>query len=122
MNRRRLIVVLEEQIFLYDISNMKLLHTIDTNPNPQGIHTLLNNVNLVEVILTYLYKPFVPYLLPVKTVISLILLVPPLHPSLLEDNHPTHSTHQVTSSYLMHLALKPPILYRPIRVQLAAFP
>jgi autophagy-related protein 18 len=36
MNRRRLIVVLEEQIFLYDISNMKLLHTIDTNPNPQG--------------------------------------------------------------------------------------
>jgi autophagy-related protein 18 len=36
MNRRRLIVVLEEQIFVYDISNMKLLHTIDTNPNPQG--------------------------------------------------------------------------------------
>jgi autophagy-related protein 18 len=41
MNRRRLIVVLEEQIFLYDISNMKLLHTIDTNPNPQG-----NNFNM----------------------------------------------------------------------------
>lgn len=36
MNRRRLIVVLEEQIFLYDISNMKLLHTIDTRPNPTG--------------------------------------------------------------------------------------
>lgn len=36
MNRRRLIVVLEEQIYLYDISNMKLLHTIDTNPNPNG--------------------------------------------------------------------------------------
>lgn len=42
MNRRRLIVVLEEQIFLYDISNMKLLHTIDTNPNPQG-----NTINLL---------------------------------------------------------------------------
>ncbi|KAI8642941.1 WD40-repeat-containing domain protein [Parasitella parasitica] len=40
MNRRRLIVVLEEQIFLYDISNMKLLHTIDTNPNPQAICAL----------------------------------------------------------------------------------
>ncbi|KAI8970132.1 WD40-repeat-containing domain protein [Mycotypha africana] len=40
MNRRRLIVVLEEQIFLYDISNMKLLHTIDTNPNPNAIVAL----------------------------------------------------------------------------------
>ncbi|ORZ07808.1 WD40-repeat-containing domain protein [Absidia repens] len=40
MNRRRLIVVLEEQIFVYDISNMKLLHTIDTNPNPQAICAL----------------------------------------------------------------------------------
>ncbi|KAI8978949.1 WD40-repeat-containing domain protein [Pilobolus umbonatus] len=40
MNRRRLIVVLEEQIFLYDISNMKLLHTIDTNPNPNALCAL----------------------------------------------------------------------------------
>ncbi|CAO3620818.1 unnamed protein product [Cunninghamella echinulata] len=40
MNRRRLIVVLEEQIFVYDISNMKLLHTIDTNHNPQAICAL----------------------------------------------------------------------------------
>lgn len=36
LNRRRLIVVLEEQIYIYDISNMKLLHTIETSPNPQG--------------------------------------------------------------------------------------
>ncbi|CAO3675883.1 unnamed protein product [Umbelopsis ramanniana] len=40
MNRRRLIVVLEEQIFVYDISNMKLLHTIDTSPNPSAICAL----------------------------------------------------------------------------------
>ncbi|KAI8379900.1 WD40-repeat-containing domain protein [Choanephora cucurbitarum] len=40
MNRRRLIVVLEELIYLYDISNMKLLHTIETNPNPQAICAL----------------------------------------------------------------------------------
>ncbi|KAI9014398.1 WD40-repeat-containing domain protein [Phycomyces nitens] len=40
MNRRRLIVVLEEQIFVYDISNMKLLHTIDTSPNPAAICAL----------------------------------------------------------------------------------
>lgn len=37
MNRKRLIVVLEGQVFVYDISNMKLLHTIDTIPNPEGI-------------------------------------------------------------------------------------
>ncbi|CAG8622023.1 5293_t:CDS:2 [Cetraspora pellucida] len=36
LNRRRLIVVLEQTIFIYDISNMKLLHTIDTSPNPNG--------------------------------------------------------------------------------------
>ncbi|CDS13526.1 hypothetical protein LRAMOSA05702 [Lichtheimia ramosa] len=40
MNRRRLIVVLEEQIFVYDISNMKLLHTIDTSPNPNAVCAL----------------------------------------------------------------------------------
>ncbi|CAO3703997.1 unnamed protein product [Rhizopus stolonifer] len=40
MNRRRLIVVLEEQIYLYDISNMKLLHTIETNLNPNAICAL----------------------------------------------------------------------------------
>ncbi|KAL8963063.1 MAG: hypothetical protein Q9193_000637, partial [Seirophora villosa] len=34
LNRKRLVVVLEDQIYLYDISNMKLLHTIETSPNP----------------------------------------------------------------------------------------
>ncbi|CAG8682792.1 4618_t:CDS:2 [Dentiscutata erythropus] len=40
LNRRRLIVVLEQTIFVYDISNMKLLHTIDTSPNPNAICAL----------------------------------------------------------------------------------
>ncbi|KAI8854304.1 WD40-repeat-containing domain protein [Chytridium lagenaria] len=40
LNRKRLIVVLEEHIYIYDISNMKLLHTIDTSPNPNAIVTL----------------------------------------------------------------------------------
>ena len=30
-------VVLEEHIHVYDISNMKILHTIDTSPNPNGL-------------------------------------------------------------------------------------
>ncbi|KAJ1982824.1 autophagy protein [Dimargaris verticillata] len=37
MNRNRLIVVLEEQIYLHDIQNMKLLHTIETSPNPTAV-------------------------------------------------------------------------------------
>ncbi|KAJ3196440.1 autophagy protein [Irineochytrium annulatum] len=40
LNRKRLIVVLEEHIYIYDISNMKLLHTIDTSPNPNAIIAL----------------------------------------------------------------------------------
>lgn len=36
MNRKRLIVVLENEIYIYDISTMKLLHTIETGPNPNG--------------------------------------------------------------------------------------
>uniref|UniRef100_A0A1D1Y915 Autophagy-related protein 18 n=1 Tax=Anthurium amnicola TaxID=1678845 RepID=A0A1D1Y915_9ARAE len=40
LNRRRLIVVLELTIFVYDISNMKLLHTIETSPNPSAICAL----------------------------------------------------------------------------------
>eukprot|EP00122_Pirum_gemmata_P010597 Pgem_evm1s9803 len=35
MNRRRLIVVLEERIHIYDITTMKLLHTNETPPNPK---------------------------------------------------------------------------------------
>jgi len=40
MNRKRLAVVLTNQIFLYDMSNMKRLHIIDTSPNPHGLCAL----------------------------------------------------------------------------------
>lgn len=40
MNRKRLIVVLELEIYIYDISTMKLLHTLDTGPNPTAICAL----------------------------------------------------------------------------------
>lgn len=40
MNRKRLVVILEDQIYLYDISNMKLLYTIETSPNPSAICAL----------------------------------------------------------------------------------
>ncbi|KAK3988173.1 autophagy-like protein 18 [Cladorrhinum sp. PSN332] len=40
LNRKRLVVVLEEEIYIYDISNMSLLTTIPTSPNPNAICAL----------------------------------------------------------------------------------
>lgn len=40
LNRKRLAVVLEDEIYLYDISNMSLLYTIPTSPNPTAICAL----------------------------------------------------------------------------------
>lgn len=36
LNRKTLIIVLEMEIYIYDISNMRLLHVIETPPNPEG--------------------------------------------------------------------------------------
>lgn len=36
LNRKTLIIVLEAEIYIYDISNMRLLHVIETTPNPEG--------------------------------------------------------------------------------------
>lgn len=36
LNRKRLVIVLEDQIYLYDIQTMKLLYAIETSPNPNG--------------------------------------------------------------------------------------
>ncbi|EEB88472.1 hypothetical protein MPER_13673 [Moniliophthora perniciosa FA553] len=36
MNRKTLVIVLESEIYIYDISNMRLLHVIETTPNPEG--------------------------------------------------------------------------------------
>ena len=37
MNKSRLVVLLQDQIYIYDISNMRLLHTIETTSNPHGL-------------------------------------------------------------------------------------
>jgi len=36
LNKKRMVVVLETKIHIYDISTMKILHTIDTKQNPKG--------------------------------------------------------------------------------------
>eukprot|EP01135_Chromosphaera_perkinsii_P004176 Nk52_evm83s270 gene=Nk52_evmTU83s270 len=43
LNRKRLVVVLEDKIHVYDITNMKLLHTVETPTNPKGICALSPN-------------------------------------------------------------------------------
>ncbi|KAI8946869.1 protein-vacuolar targeting protein Atg18 [Xylaria longipes] len=40
LNRKRLCVVLEDSIYLYDIANMSLLQRVDTSPNPGAICAL----------------------------------------------------------------------------------
>ncbi|PCH44655.1 WD40 repeat-like protein [Wolfiporia cocos MD-104 SS10] len=40
MNRKTLVIVLEVEIYIYDISNMRLLHVIETTPNPDAIVAL----------------------------------------------------------------------------------
>jgi autophagy-related protein 18 len=37
MNRKRLVAVLEEQIYIYDIATMKHVYTIETGSNPNGL-------------------------------------------------------------------------------------
>jgi len=40
MNRKTLVIVLEAEIYIYDISNMRLQHVIETSPNPEAIVAL----------------------------------------------------------------------------------
>lgn len=54
MNRKRLVVILEDQIYLYDISNMKLLYTIDTSPNPNGTCGWSNLLSMSSNISSYM--------------------------------------------------------------------
>ncbi len=53
MNRKRLIVLLEDQIYIYDINCMKLLHTIDTTPNILGVCALNSNTQNGNCLLAY---------------------------------------------------------------------
>jgi len=45
MNRKTLVIVLEAEIYIYDISNMRLQHVIETTPNPEAIVALSPSAN-----------------------------------------------------------------------------
>lgn len=59
----RLIVLLEEQIYIYDINTMKLLHTIETSPNVKGLCTVAS-IEAEDVI----GNDFLAYPSPPKTI------------------------------------------------------
>ncbi|TDL22008.1 WD40 repeat-like protein [Rickenella mellea] len=40
LNRKTLVVVLETEIYIYDISNMRLMHVIETTANPEAVCAL----------------------------------------------------------------------------------
>lgn len=43
LSHQRMVVILEEQIYIYDVKNMNLLHTIETSPNVNMLCALSDN-------------------------------------------------------------------------------
>eukprot|EP00164_Ancoracysta_twista_P002117 GFYU01002794.1.p1 GENE.GFYU01002794.1~~GFYU01002794.1.p1 ORF type:complete len:373 (+),score=56.93 GFYU01002794.1:221-1339(+) len=43
LNKKRLVAVMETKIHIFDLSNLKILQTIDTAPNPKGLVALSPN-------------------------------------------------------------------------------
>ena len=41
LNRKTFVIVLEIKIYIYDISNMKLIHVMETTPNPEGANAAI---------------------------------------------------------------------------------
>lgn len=69
LSKTRLVVLLETQIYIYDISSMKLLHTIETSPNPNGLCAFANTD------MTDSDNTFLAYPSPPKTIVHDTLLV-----------------------------------------------
>lgn len=57
LTKHHLVVLLEDQIYIYDISNMHLLHTIETSPNPNGLCTVSLEPNNGSYYLAYPSSP-----------------------------------------------------------------
>src|SRR5689334_4107425 len=45
LNKARLVAVLESKIYIFDLKTMKLLHTLDTAPNPTGVIALSSSID-----------------------------------------------------------------------------
>lgn len=69
LSRRRMVVLLEDQIYIYDISTMNLLHTIETSPNTNGLCAMSDDVS------NEAGNSFLAYPSPPKTITHDSLLV-----------------------------------------------
>ncbi|KAI0462468.1 autophagy protein [Komagataella kurtzmanii] len=58
MNRERMVVLLEDTIYIYDINTMRILHTIETPSNPEGLIALSSSTE--NNILAYPSPPKLP--------------------------------------------------------------
>lgn len=76
LNRKTLVIVLETEIYIYDISNMRLLHVIETTPNPEGQFIVNPQNPLLSCLNILLSQRYVPshHLLTTRT-----LLIPHLY-------------------------------------------
>jgi len=73
LNRKSLVIVLEMEIYIYDISNMRLLHVIETTPNPEGRCCPLLSINSLtlsssDLCIVSVSRQFVPCLSLASTV------------------------------------------------------
>ena len=84
MNMTTLVVVLEVEIYIYDISNMKLLHVIETSPNPDG--TLYPHSSTPKLTPSQRSAPSPPP------------PTPPTSPTPLPSPHPNHPSHTCSLS------------------------
>ncbi|KAJ3566655.1 hypothetical protein NP233_g6860 [Leucocoprinus birnbaumii] len=82
LNRKTLVIVLETEIYIYDISNMRLLHVIETTPNPEAICALSPSA----------YNSYLAYPSPVPSPTS------PLAPSTTGGGSSTGSTSSTAST------------------------
>lgn len=69
LTKSRMIVLLEDQIYIYDITSMNLLHTIETSPNSGGLCAISNDSCDED------FKSYLAYPSPPKTITHDSLLV-----------------------------------------------
>lgn len=81
LNRKRLVVVLESELYIYDISNMQMLKTEKTSPNPNGRWRRVTLQQHADV-----SQPSVLCQHPQRTTTSCTLYLPKPHQQ--HSNHP----------------------------------
>lgn len=110
MNRKTLVIVLETEIYIYDISNMRLLHVIETMPNPEGEPSPSRSLHLLKQLQQYLHS------LPTPTTHTSPIRHPSLHRSQPSRQPPPVVVHLHLDPLQLHPPAQPPP--RPLTTRL----